>query len=189
MGRLTVDRLTLSGTGANIALVPTRLHSDIPIQGSNFTKLFRSRDRLLLLSSVLDHVRVWDIQELVSEKNADLQDREPEVFVVHSLASTVRDELYAGVGTSDGGRVVALNCTNGAVLWKGPAAQGRIMALATGPEEMDHSLVAAQGGVIHVFDTDSDSIPPLLRSLVLFGGSVWCTGSEGTFCSRPFRII
>ncbi len=127
------------------------------------------RDRLLLLSSVLDHVRVWDIQELLSEANAELQDKEREAFAVHSLASTIPDELYAGVGTGDGGRVVALDCTDGAVLWKGPTAEGRIMALATGSEETGYGLVAAQGGIIHVFDTDTDSIP---RSFEI-SGLIW----------------
>src|SRR5437016_13196825 len=62
--RITLHRLMASGREDKLSLTSALLDDGVPIQGERFSSSIELYGRAALLSSVLEHVCVWDLDEL-----------------------------------------------------------------------------------------------------------------------------
>lgn len=176
LGRLRVHRLSWTEEDGAPALSAELVADRIPIQGGHFAGPVRLHGRTVLLSSAGNHVRVWDLDELLSRGDRASADESPaEALEVMSLAAgpAGREALFAGTFSE----VVELDAATGAV-----RARRDLGRRARGPLEMpmavrglslwpgrDRLVAGTANGAIHVLDLRGPRSP--VRS-VLAGRSL-----------------
>jgi WD40 repeat protein len=159
LSRLRVQRLTAAGDGADLSLTAEPAADDIPIHGDKFTRS-DLHGRKVLLSTSLDHVRVWDIDELLSNRGEGSEQQDPPRGV-SSLAVAAPDAASVCIGTYE--EVERVDASTGAVIWRLPLPNARrIQSLAMSPD--GRSLIAGTGsGRLYAIDVQNGVLvqPPL----------------------------
>jgi WD40 repeat protein len=161
-GKLAVYKLSLAQEGQSKNIVATEIRNGIPVHGERFTGIINLHDRPVVLSSVLDHVRVWDLQELLSEESESVErpvgsTNSVDAIDVLSLATSVSrpNEFYVGTRS---GEVMALDSSTGAVQWRSSVfGDEGITTLASGTGNLKKTIAAGHGGVIELLDIESPS--------------------------------
>ena len=173
----TLTRVEAAGTTSLSALPFGR---PVPFQGADrSSKIFRLFGRATILSVVLDHVRVWDVSDLLAEaKRGDAAAQWLERPMVSSLVAGADGKLlYAAMRD----RVVALDAENGAFAWERSleltSEAGHVVDMAL--DACGRRLVAVtytsrhtwQGSSLHVLELEATSaragvITRLERTLV-----------------------
>lgn len=169
-GELAAARLAAKKSGKSLALTESPVDGGVEIRGDQFTGIFPLHGRATVLSASLDHVRVWDLDELLDEAfrvdRPEPAAEEPRIGKTSSLTflKGQGDRLYA----SAGGRLVVLDANDGSVLWsrtRSVGGFGDVSAIA------EQNLLLAVGGArtVHVLGMDSGKE---VRPAIQTGGSI-----------------
>jgi hypothetical protein len=138
----------------------------IEVHGDRFTGIFGLHARATVLSAVGDHVRVWDLDDLLSQAAKEDCDRgNAAPFATLAVSSSRPDELYAGTGDS----VLAFAAGSGEILWQcslSPVERRSVESLAVASER-DWLIAAMADDSIHVLDLAADGTP--LRAIPIDG--------------------
>lgn len=131
----------------------------VEMQGDRFTGIFGLHERATVLSAAGDHVRVWDVDDLLSETARDDRDPGNAALPVAALAasSSRPDEIYAGAGDS----VLAFAAADGEILWErnlSPVEQWRVESIAAVPRQ-DWLIATTTDESIHVLDLTAGGAP------------------------------
>ena len=165
-GELTAARLAGKKSGKSLALTESPLDGRIEIRGDRFTGIFPLHGRATVLSAWLDHVRVWDLDELLDEAfrvgGPKPAAAEPCLGKTPSLTflKGEPDRLFASAVD----RVVALDANRGSVLWSRTRSAGRFGDVSTIAEQ---KLVLAVDGTraVHVLSMDSgEEVRPAIQT-------------------------
>lgn len=153
-GKLTVRRWE-AREGDGVVGTP------IEVQADRFTPIFGLYGRATLLGAVLDHVRAWDLDDLLSQAVKGDRDRGNAVPSVAALAASASrpDELYAGAGEG----VLAFAAADGKILWQ--RSLSPVASIAAVPRR--DWLGAATADSIHVLDLAGGGEP--LRAIPIDG--------------------
>jgi WD40 repeat protein len=159
-GKLTVRRWG-AHEGDDAAGTPIEVHGD------RFTGIFGLHARATFLSAVGDHVRVWDLDDLLSQAAKEDRDRGSAApFATLAVSSSRPDELYAGAGDS----VLAFAAGSGEILWQrsglSPVERRSVKSLAAAPWR-DWLIAATADDSIHVLDLAAGGAP--LRAIPIDG--------------------
>jgi WD40 repeat protein len=159
-GKLAVYKLALAQQRRSKDILATEIRTGIPVHGEKFTGIINLHNRPVVLSSVLDHVRVWDLQELLFEESGERPagpTHSVDALDVLSLATSVSrpNEFYVGTRS---GEVMALDSFTGAIQWRSSVfGDEGITTLATGTGNLKKTIAAGHGGVIELLDIESPS--------------------------------
>ena len=163
-GELQVERIVVKESGSRLVLETIPEGGGIEVRGDRFTRIFSLHGRATFLSASLDHVRIWDVDELLDErysgKSAVLV-REPRVGAVAALAAQKgsSDRLLA----STGGMLVALEASSGVVLWSKSGIPGHFGDVCSLPEA--GVVLADLGGTVFVLQPESgESARPAIQT-------------------------
>ena len=165
-GELAAARLATKKSGKSLTVTESPVGGKVEIRGDQFTGIFPLHGRATVLSASLDHVRVWDLDELLDEaQRVDKPEpaaEEPRIGHTRSLTflKGEPDHLYA----SAGGRLVALDAHSGSVLWSRTSSVGRFGDVSAIAEQ---NLVLAVGGqdAVHVLSMDSgEEVRPAIQT-------------------------
>jgi WD40 repeat protein len=154
---MTVHRLSPVANKNDLLLKSYPIASDIEIRGDNFTEIIDLGGRAVVLSSVIGHVRVWDLEELIAVSNNEKGNLGTNLSIVRSLSAGVLSSSELYVGTY--GIVIALDTETGTVRWERRVAEDvSIEGLAV--NVAGDVLVAGDiNGVIQVLDIASAGSP------------------------------
>lgn len=154
-GRLGAKRLVAAVEEDRLSLRAEDFGATVKVWGKSFTEIIFVQSRAVILSTVLNNVHVWNLddllQELLSEHDSgkELEDV-PDYSRVTVLRAVSRIplEFYAG----SMGKIIAANASDGAVLWeKELESEGSIKQIAQGAAS-NELVVADDAGSIHILD-------------------------------------
>jgi WD40 repeat protein len=152
--KFRIQRLEYVVSAEPSSLTTSDFGEPIPSEGSNFTDVLHLNGRAHVLSAVLNHVRLWDLGDLVTECKQDSPGTELEgngrvhfakATSLAALSKTRPGEAY--IGDSDG-RILALDAATGCLLWE-KKLNSPITALATLAEK-EWLVAGTRDGYIHV---------------------------------------
>ena len=168
-GELTARQLTAADTGETLTFAASPIGRRVEIEGSRFSSVVRLHGRASILSVTTEHVRVWDVDDLLdATREADQIEPPPAAGTiaiplnVKSLATlpSVPDTIYAGTS----GFVIGLNASTGAVVSSSalgaPNDPEGISALAA-IDSPDRLVVTTRAGRFHLFDQHTSGFSTL----------------------------
>jgi WD40 repeat protein len=139
------------------------IRDKIPIEGESFS-VVQLHGRPTLLSSILDHVSVWDLAELLAAEPSETAAGSASIMAVKALTNGQDSEETLFVGSRTG-EVIALRGDTGSEEWRLELGENiNIVALSYLPRTEQSLLVAADSnGAVHVIDveTQREMLPPI----------------------------
>ena len=159
VNELTVRRLEPRVADNDLSLTASKLGRQVQVQGNQFSSIFPLYGRATLLSTDHDHIRVWDVDDLLAEavKAEQAGASQPWPLKVRSLATAASrpSELYMAKGDE----VVALDASTGVIKWERKIEripdkhefESTVTDIATVPDR-DWLVAAITGNSIHLLD-------------------------------------
>jgi WD40 repeat protein len=167
---LLVRRIGVADVAANLPLHLEEASGNSGIQGSHFTNIVELHGRHVVLSAVLDHVRVWDLEERLTTPSVASNGVALRQISASALTASRdgRSSLFAG--TSDG-QVFALEADTGVERWHVAITMDGRIACMSHLQRGDRGVVVVgvEAGGIHVLDAD-EGRP--IRAAIATDGSV-----------------
>jgi WD40 repeat protein len=155
--RLFARRLARDADDRAFTLVAKDVGRPIVMPGEGFSNIFRLRGRASILNAVLDRVRVWDLDDLLTEATRDEKidrTKAPEGIIVPrvgALVAAAGGELYGASRT----KVFAVDAATGTLRWERDLG-GTDPIVQLQLARNDEWLVAGtHAGVLHLLDGSS----------------------------------
>ena len=157
--KLRVLRLERSMIGNELALTGTLAHESVPIIGKRFSGIFELHGRAVLMSSVRDRVRVWDVEELLTDTTSPGGQEAASCSVFSLVANPSEHTLYCG--TTNG--IDTRDARSGALV-EGSAEggirrDGNIVESLMLSANQDRLIAGTYDGCIHVYDVHHIGAP------------------------------
>jgi WD40 repeat protein len=161
LGEMIVHELTFEGGGTDSRLTastPARL----PLDGARFSDTIALHGRPMVLSAHLEHVRVWDVHELIEERPiSNLAASSADLTGVNSI-TTAGDGNRTIVYIGGHNGVACCDAATGAAEWHAALREMNVKSMGVGTVNGMPCLVAGLAdGTIRVLNAAAPTSPPL----------------------------